>query len=88
MQAGIEVGILARGAFPGGILVAAREWDEAVATTAALVADPTVPGIFEAAFEHAGARVRVDVLIRRGGASTFDLVEVKSAGRVREYHET
>jgi len=32
-QAGIEVGILARAAFPGGVLVAATGWDEAVATT-------------------------------------------------------
>jgi alkyl hydroperoxide reductase subunit AhpC len=86
-QAGIEVGILARGAFPGGVLVAAREWDEAVATTAALVADPTVPAIFEAAFEHAGARVRVDVLARRGAGPLFDLIEVKLASRVREAHE-
>jgi len=34
----------------------------AVARTAALIADPSVPLIFEAAFEHVGVRVGVDML--------------------------
>ncbi len=87
-RAGTEVGRLARDLFPAGVLVAPDAWGEAVATTARLVADPTVPAIFEAAFEHAGARVRADVLVRVGVGAAFELVEVKSAARVREHHET
>jgi hypothetical protein len=33
-------------------------------------------------------RVRVDVLVAPGGLASFELVEVKLAGRVRVYHET
>ena len=35
-----------------------------MARTAALLANPSVPAIFEAAFEHSKVRVRVDVLER------------------------
>ena len=87
-EAGIEVGIVARRRFPGGVLVGAEAgWDDALARTAALVADPDVPAIFEAAFEHAGARMRADVL-RRVGPGRFVLVEVKLGSKVRAYHET
>jgi hypothetical protein len=52
--------------FPGGVLVEEQPWEHAsaVARTAALMADPAVPAIFEAAFEHSRVRVRVDVLER------------------------
>ena len=86
-RAGIEVGALARRRFPGGVLVADEAFDAAVATTASTIADPTVPAVFEAAFECQGARVRPDVLVRTA-AGAFELVEVKSATRLREYHET
>src|SRR5438477_8505399 len=61
---GIEIGRLAHLLFPGGVLVEEPPWEhaEAVARTLALMADPAVPAIFEAAFEH--VRVRVDVLER------------------------
>jgi len=87
-EAGIEVGIAARRRFPGGVLVGGDDgWDEALARTAALVADPDVPAIFEAAFEHDGARMRADVLLRVG-PRRFTLVEVKLGSKVRAYHET
>ncbi|MEO8453270.1 MAG: DUF2779 domain-containing protein [Gemmatimonadota bacterium] len=87
-QVGIEVGVLAQQRFPGGILVEREaSWDEAVALTARLVGDGTVAAIYEAAFEHAGARVRVDVLLRVA-PGTFELIEVKAGSRVREHHET
>lgn len=87
-EAGIEVGIVARRRFPGGILVGADDgWEGAVARTAALVADPEVPAIFEAAFEHGGARMRADVL-QRVGPGRFALTEVKLGSKVRAYHET
>jgi hypothetical protein len=62
-------------------------WEEALESTARLVADATVPAIYEGAFEHAGARARIDVLVRVAPA-VFELVEVKSGSRVRQHHET
>ena len=85
-RAGLEVGALARRRFPGGVLVAAGEFEEAVAATAGLVADPTVPALYEGAFAWGGARIRVDVLRRLDGGA-FELLEVKTATRVREHHE-
>jgi hypothetical protein len=73
--------------FPGGVLVEEKPWEhaEAVARTAALMADRSVPAIFEAAFEHFGVRVRVDVLERlpRG---YWAMREVKSSGEVKDHH--
>jgi hypothetical protein len=86
---GIEVGRLARERFPHGTLVdgSGSRWHDAVATTAGLIADPTVSAIYEAAFEHAGARVRADVLWRVK-PGIFELIEVKAATRVRDHHAT
>jgi hypothetical protein len=84
-RAGIAVGALARLRFPGGALVAESEFEPAAAATAGLVADPALPAIYEAAFAHGGARVRVDVL-RRAESGGFELIEVKTATRVRERH--
>lgn len=87
-EAGREIGAVARQRFPGGVLVNGRStWEEALATTARLVADPSVPVIYEGAFEHAGARVRTDILLRVEPMA-FDLIEVKSGSRVRRHHET
>ena len=81
---GHEVGRLARQRYPGGVLVEAdhRHAQDAIAHTRALLADESVPAIFEAAFEHRGVLVRVDVLERstRGG---FNLIEVKSGTTVK-----
>jgi hypothetical protein len=48
--------------FAGGVLVEEKPWDHAVAVarTPALMADHSVPAI-EAAFEHSGVAIRVDV---------------------------
>ena len=84
---GQEVGRLAREAFPGGVAVESGpdRLDAALARTAALLRDPTVPAIFEATFRHDDVLVRVDVLARgtRGG---WRLVEVKSTAGVKEHH--
>src|SRR5580704_16263933 len=52
---------------------------------AAGMADRSVPAIFEAAFEHSGVRIRVDVLERlpRG---YWGMREVKSSGEIKEHH--
>jgi len=87
-DAGHAVGRLARKRYPSGVLVEADHLHaaEAIAETRALLADTSVPAIFEAAFEHRGVLVRVDVLERsmRGG---FNLIEVKSGTRVKEVNE-
>jgi hypothetical protein len=58
---GIEVGIKARLLWPGGVLVDTKwnDYAEAIRRTKALIADPTVPAIFEAALAHHGVLVRV-----------------------------
>jgi hypothetical protein len=84
---GLEIGRMARLLFPGGVLVEEKPWEHgaAVKRTAALMADRSVPAIFEAAFDHSGLRVRVDVLERlpRG---YWGIREVKSAGEVKGHH--
>lgn len=85
---GHEVGRLARKRYPGGVLVEADhlETERALAETRALVADENVPAIFEAAFEHRGVLVRVDVL-ERNPSGDFNLIEVKSGTTLKEVHE-
>jgi Domain of unknown function(DUF2779) len=83
---GLEIGHAARLLFPGGILVEEKPWEYAAAAahTLALMADRSVPAIFEAAFEHCRVRVRVDVLERlpRG---YWGIREVKSSSEVKEH---
>lgn len=84
---GSDVGRRAHELFPGGELVAHAAWqhDAAVERTRALLADARVPAIFEAAFEHAGVRIRVDVLERLAGGR-FGLREVKASTEVKPVH--
>jgi predicted RecB family nuclease len=87
MDSGKEVGRVARRRFPGGVAVEEDPYlfDEAAAATQTALADPAVPAIYEAALQHEGLRVRIDVLARNGHG-TWDLVEVKSSGTVKEDH--
>lgn len=84
---GIEIGRMAHLLFPGGVVVQEkpREHAAAVARTAALMADRSIPAIFEAAFEHDGVRIRVDVLERRA-RGYWGMYEVKSSGGVKDHH--
>jgi len=78
---GIEVGIKARLLWQGGVLVdTIRDYREAISRTKALIADPTVPAIFEAALAHHGVLVRVDALERLPN-DRWRLNEVKSSTR-------
>jgi len=92
LDMGTEIGELARRRFPGGQLVTAgyRQTDEALAQTAAFVADDAVPAIFEAAIMADGVLVRVDVLervyIEDRRTAGWRLIEVKSSSRVKEVH--
>lgn len=84
---GRELGQMARLLFPDGILVSEEPWKhaKAMARTNALMANPSVPAIFEAAFEHGGIRIRVDIL-ERLSQGNWGLCEVKSSGEVKDYH--
>ncbi len=83
---GQEIGILAHRRFPGGVLVAEthRHVSVALEKTAALMADPLVPAIFEGALQYDGVLIRVDVLERAG--PSWRLIEVKASARVRAVH--
>ncbi len=83
MEQGMDVGSLARQMFPGGVIVAAdyKHLSNAIRDTRELVANPEVPAIFEATFEHNGVLVRTDVLKRN--AKSFHLTEVKSSTKVK-----
>lgn len=80
LRMGIEVGRAAHELFSGGLLITspASEHVHAIEQTRAAMNDRSVPAIFEAAFEFAGVRIRVDILERleEGG---WGLREVKSA---------
>jgi predicted RecB family nuclease len=82
---GTQVGVLARGRFPGGVLIDLPH--NAVAerlqrTHAAL--DAGFPVIFEASFVADDTFVAVDILERLEGG--FRLIEVKSASSQKEEH--
>ena len=89
---GTEIGVLAQRRFPGGVLVppGLRPRDAAIAETAKVMQDSTVPAIFEGAFKHDGVVVRVDILERmpnaQGAQSAWRLIEVKSSTRVKDVH--
>jgi hypothetical protein len=65
LDQGRQVGKLAQQLFPGGVEVRTGNPEEAIRTTQELIANPDIPAIFEAAFEHEGVFVSVDILQRR-----------------------
>lgn len=87
LDQGQRVGELAQTAFPGGVLVAANHLaiGSALAETAALIDNPEVPAVFEAAFRFEGTVVRVDILERRPG-NAWRLIEVKSSTSCKHHH--
>jgi predicted RecB family nuclease len=87
LRQGQDVGALAQRRYPGGVLVEEdyTRQAEAEAKTRRLLADPSVPAIYEAAFTHEGVRIRVDVLERIAGGA-WRMIEVKSSTAVRAYH--
>ncbi len=90
LRMGTELGRAAHALFPGGLLIASPAFDhaDAIQQTRAAMDDPSIPAIFEAAFEFAEVRIRVDILERleNGG---WGLREVKSASSFkRDQHVT
>lgn len=92
LDMGTDVGEWARRRFDGGRLVEAgyRQTEAALTQTAALMADPTVPAIFEAAIQADGVLIRVDILERlhlgQSDQPTWRLIEVKSSTKVKDVH--
>ncbi len=86
---GNAVGEKARERFPGGRLVEESylEHAKAVVATRTLLADSSIPSLYEAAVDFEGIRARFDILVRRDG-QRFDLVEVKSSTSVKDEHIT
>jgi hypothetical protein len=84
---GARVGALARQTIPGGVLVDIEYYEvrEGLERTAALLADPAVPAIFEGFLEYDGVVVRPD-LLERVAADRWRLTEVKSTGQVKPEH--
>jgi hypothetical protein len=87
LDQGRYVGELAQTAFPGGSCIGDSDsgLEHALLRTAALIDDPSVPAIFEAAFRFEGITVRVDILQRQPG-NQWRLIEVKSSTGCKEHH--
>jgi hypothetical protein len=87
MATGTEVGIAARLLWRGGILIdsAHDKYAEAIAKTNALIADPAVPAIFEAALAHDRVLIRVDILERLPNG-LWRLNEVKSSTKIKDQY--
>src|SRR5262249_20967781 len=87
LDQGVEIGRRGREGFRGGGRAGQGGWEhgQATARTRQLMTDPNVGAIFEAAFEHAGVRVRVDVL-ERVAPRAWGLREVKQGTSVKDYY--
>ena len=83
IEQGQTIGELARECFPGGVLIEGHlKLSEAIEQTAALLNDPTVHVIFEAAFRYHDAVARADILERDGEG--WHLIEVKSGTKIKK----
>jgi hypothetical protein len=84
---GLDIGRAAHVLFRGGVEVTEKPWQhpQAIAHTAALMADARVSAVFEAAFEYDDIRVRVDVL-ERLSSDAWGLREVKSSSGLKDHY--
>jgi len=87
MDQGKAVGVEAQKAFPGGVLVDAdhQHARKALEDTARHMANPQVPAVYEAALQHDGVLVRVDILERQP-RNCWRLVEVKASTQVKDHN--
>jgi hypothetical protein len=84
-QIGYEVGEVAQGLYPTGILIEDEDdLSAALMSTKMAMADYPNRPIFEAAFQHDGVLVRADLLLPTD--SGYRMVEVKSSASVKPYH--
>jgi predicted RecB family nuclease len=87
LDAGTEVGELARERYPGGVLVDVEYFkvEEGLARTAALLADPAVSVLYEGFIAFDDVVVRPDILVRIRG-NRWRLIEVKSTAQAKPEH--
>jgi len=83
MATGTRAGEIARRDYPKGRLVEAKDRATALAETKTYLSQQPRP-VFEGAFEAGGVHVRADILLP--GKPGFQLVEVKSSLKVKDYH--
>ncbi len=76
-EGGFQVAALAQMMYPDGVAVEARDLEEALAETAALMTREEVT-IFDAAFRFKNLFIRIDILQKQG--NVLDLIEVKARG--------
>ena len=74
----------ARSEFPGAITVERNSATDPFEKTQALLDDPSVTVIFQAALQHEEVEVFIDVLQREGNG--WSLVEIKAASSIKDYH--
>lgn len=89
IEVGRQVGVAARSAFPGGVLIAhdIHHHEDAAQATREAMSNPSVGAVFEGAFTFDQIRVRVDVIARADGRG-WDLIEVKSSKQVKDDYLT
>ena len=81
---GVQVGTLARGLFPGGVLIDLPHDDPWRVEATRKAIDDGVPAVFEATFIEDRVYASIDVLERT--ADGFTLIEVKSSSKVKDDH--
>jgi hypothetical protein len=84
-QGGYEIGDLAQGLFPGGVIVPydGLSHEEQIAMTASLIAQGCKT-IYEATFFYNGVFIKADII--HHGDNGWDVYEVKAATGVKDYH--
>jgi len=87
LDAGTDVGEVARRRFPGGVLVDYDHGNLTVALrrTEELASNPSIPAIFEATLKFENVLVRVDILERLAD-DRWRLIEVKASTRTKDVH--
>lgn len=81
---GVQVGTLAQGHFPGGVLIDLPHDDPWRVEATRQAIDAGAPAVFEATFIENRVYVSVDVLERNGDG--FNLIEVKSSTKLKDQH--
>jgi hypothetical protein len=86
-DSGHEVGRLATGLYPQGVLIQEDylHHGQAVRSTRAAMDKPGVKAIYEAAFTYQNVRIRVDILQKLENGK-WNLIEVKSSTTVKDVH--
>jgi len=85
---GTKSGILAQQRWPGGQLIEAEYYEHELALQQTLEAlnDPSIPAIYEAAFEASRSQIRVDIMVRLKD-NTWEVWEVKSSASLKAPHQ-